>query len=343
MAAGENVQNRRALLVEDDAATRSVIARHLRRSGLDVTAVESGEQVLLDAGRDGVYDVVISDVHLPGMSGLDLASLILSRNPNQPIVLVTGDPDEALAREALARGPISYLLKPFEMFELDAAVKQALVRQDLARGWGMLPAPGDAGRVPDSWLELVDQRSYAGPGHARRVGRIALALAELAPGTAGTLDVGELLVAAWSHELGRLSGDAADPVRVSGEGARLLGELGCAAGVVDGVRHIHERWDGTGGPGGRSAAAIPAVSLFLAVADSIDHYVSAWTQAGKDPAEAVDRALGLIRVQRGTVFSPEVADASVRQRSRLVGICGEAAPAPVTVIAPMATSRPVPS
>lgn len=319
-------ETKRVLLVEDDEATRSVIARHLRRSDLEVVAVESGEAALVEASRAGAgFAVVVSDVHLPGMSGLDLVSLILSKSPSQPVVLITGDPDAALARAALARGPVSYLLKPFEMFELDAAVNQALVRQDLSQiRSGSVPT-GPAGSVPQNWLDLVDSRSYAGPGHALRVGHIALALAEVSPSHRKRIDEGELLVAAWSHELGRLSTETWDPAAMAVEGGRLLAELGCARGVVEGVRHMHERWDGSGGPDRRAADDIPAITQLLSVADSIDHYVSAWLQAGKDATEAVERALGLVRVQSGSVFCPAAVEAALLQRTRIMGICGRPA------------------
>jgi putative two-component system response regulator len=320
----ERQESRRVLLVEDEPATRSLLARHLRRSGLEVLAVDSGEAALVAARRAPAgYDVVVSDVHLPGMSGLDLTSLILSRTPSQPVVLITGDPDAALAREALSRGPVSYLLKPFEMFELDAAVKQALVRQDMTRGWGPLGESITPGAVPQGWLDLVDERSYAGPGHAQRVGKLALALAEASPEHGMQVDTGELLVAAWSHELGRLAREAADPVVMATEGARMLQGLGCAPGVVEGVCHQYERWDGSGGPLGLAGSAIPLLSQLLSVADALDHYIAAWLQTGRDGTLAAERALGLIQAQRGTMFSPAVVDAAVRQRLRVLAICGQ--------------------
>ena len=65
------ITGKSALLVEDDTATRALIARQLRRSGLDVLALESGERVLREAAdRYTSFDVVILHIHLPGMSGL---------------------------------------------------------------------------------------------------------------------------------------------------------------------------------------------------------------------------------------------------------------------------------
>jgi response regulator RpfG family c-di-GMP phosphodiesterase len=266
---------RRILLVEDDSSARTMIARHLKRSGFMVTAVESAEIILLE-GLDPVFDVVVSDVHLPGMSGIELAGTLLTRRPTQPIVLVTGDPDEALAREALSRGPVSYLLKPFELFELDAAMRQALARArpDVVEpgrrtSWTGHPAMGSA--IPDGWLEFVDEQSYAGPEHAERVARIAVALLTCLPEAALEITAAEIGLAARTHEIGRLAGPSADPVEVAVAGARLLADAGFPAVVVRAVRHLHERWDGSGGPDGYAGSRIPAASRVHATADTLDH------------------------------------------------------------------------
>lgn len=304
-----------ALLVEDDVATRALIARQLRRAGLEVLAVESGERVLREAAdRYTSFDVFILDVHLPGMSGLDLASLIQARRPGQRIVLMTGDSDPRLAREALARGPVNYLLKPFDMDELLGVVRKALDE----------PGTGATEVVTKGWLDLVEE-SYMGSAHARRVGRVALALVEGLPGEATRVDVSDLLVAAWSHELAR-SAEEGDPVRISVASAELLAELGSAQAVVSAVRHLAERFDGTGGPDGLAGDAIPLISQVVAAADAMEHYVAVALSGGSGPAEAVDRAVSLLTAQRGTVFRPEVVDAAARQRLRLIAICADGAP-----------------
>jgi response regulator RpfG family c-di-GMP phosphodiesterase len=306
----------KVLLVEDDAATRSVIARHLRASGYDVTPMESAEDVILaTGGGPGAWDVVISDVHLPGTSGLDLASYMLRRRPTQPIVLITGDPDEALARDALSRGPVSYLLKPFELFELEAAVRQAIGRAGEQRVERKGAEPGGAGEIPEEWLRFVDERSYAGAGHAERVAELAVVLAEELGEGGREVRPGDLKLAARVHELGRLRGPVADPTEMVMVGARMLEDAGFPPAVVQTVRHLHERWDGMGGPDSLAASRIPAASLVLAVADSLDHYSSAWRHAGLRPVDAADRAIGLVVVQQSTVFSPLVAAAAHRRRA----------------------------
>lgn len=321
------------LLIEDDAPTRNVVARHLRNSGYTVTAVESAEDALEEVdGRPDSFDVVISDVHLPGVSGIDLASVLLTRNPTQPIVLVTGDPDEALARDALSRGPVSYLLKPFELFELDAALQQAILRSQPApapapREWpGEERADAEVGSALDEWLQFVDEHSYAGVGHADRVARIGTMLLTCLPDAALEITAADLVMAARTHEIGRLEGPTADPTEMALQGARLLAESDFPDVVVRAVRHLHERWDGTGGPDGLAGNAIPAGSLVLAAADSIDHYCSAWMQAGMKPIDAVDRAIGLVVVQQSTLISPLVAGAVHRQRAAIREICTASRP-----------------
>jgi response regulator RpfG family c-di-GMP phosphodiesterase len=320
----------RVLLVEDDPGARTMIARYLTRQGYEVTAVDSAERALVPESDAIARDVVISDVHLPGMSGVDLAGLLLERSPMQPIVLITGDPDEALARDALSRGPVSYLLKPFELFELAAAVNQAMTRQAKARRT-LEPAAAAAGSsegpLPLEWLKHIDESSYAGVGHADRVARIARVLSVGLPRTEPDIDPAELTVAAWSHEIGRLQGATADPSTIASRGATMLTGMGCANGVERAVRHLHERWDGQGGPDGLVGPQIPIAAQVLAVADSIDHYCASWLQAGLDAMSAVDRALGLIVAQQGTVFSPVIARAAMRDRAVIHRICGRQLPA----------------
>jgi DNA-binding NarL/FixJ family response regulator len=72
------------------------------------------------------FDVVITDIHMPRMNGIDLTTLLLERRPRQCVVVVTGDADETLARAALARGAAGYLLKPFALRELQTIVTSAL-------------------------------------------------------------------------------------------------------------------------------------------------------------------------------------------------------------------------
>jgi DNA-binding response OmpR family regulator len=116
----------KVLVVEDDAAMRALLTRQLRRKGFDVTEAEDAESVLNQGSGGSGFDLVVTDVHLPGQSGVELARHLRRDDANSRVVFVTGDHDEGLAREALAEGAAGYLLKPFAFFELEALVRAAL-------------------------------------------------------------------------------------------------------------------------------------------------------------------------------------------------------------------------
>lgn len=324
------------LLVEDDVNTRSALTTHLRRGGFDVLATGSAEEALEHWNRGRRFDVIVSDVHLPGQSGIELAGRLLSEVPRLPIVLITGDPDEALAREALSRGPVSYLLKPFQLFELEAAVRQALAAQIARTG----APPRETvepliGTIPAEWVHWVDERSYAGAGHGDRVARLCgVIMGGLA--TPADLPLWRLEVAAYTHEIGIMSLVSSDPVELAWRGADLLADLGSDPVVVNIVRHMHEWWDGSGGPDQLQENEIPLGSQILAAADALDHYVAAWLQTNRDPAAAVERAVGLLKAQQGTVFNPEIVGVLGRESSSVHAICA------IERAVPIAAEQPVP-
>ncbi len=307
---------------------REVIAQHLDRVGFRVVAVEDAEEVAAVQARHG-RSFVVSDVHLPGLSGIELATLMLAATPTQPIVLLTKDPDEALAREALSRGPVQYVIRPFHLPELEDVMRGTLVTH-FQRKQDPPPNPRIAptiGVIPADWLRWVDQRSYAGAGHAQRLASLCEVLSAGLP--AAGVNPDDLRMAAHAHELGLLGDAETDPVDLAWRSADLLAGLGGAPGVVRIIRHLHERWDGTGGPDQLSGDGIPIGSQVLSVADAIDHYSAARMQASRAPVEAVDRALALVVTQQKSQFSPAVVQAAAVERVMIRAICSSPRPSPV--------------
>jgi putative two-component system response regulator len=313
------VQARRILVVEDEAPVRTLVARHLERLGYEVAQASDAEQVLLRMSRDREpFDVVLSDIHLPGLSGVELLRLLLTHSPLRPVIMITGDADEALARRALSYGATGYLLKPFQLFELEAAVQQAVSRlqlveaaESLARADASgLPDRGTSGGViPSAWLELADRRSSAGNGHGYRVARIAGALAAAVADTLPAEDRAALDVAARSHELGRLLGPSGAPAELASRTAQLLYDLGVESRVLRIVNHLRERWNGSGGPHGIQGADIPLASRIIAVADAVDHGAVAQLESGLDPSGAVAAAFSETRADAEVRYGPDVAGA----------------------------------
>lgn len=110
------------LLVDDDAGVRFALTEVLRDRGYRVICATSGAQALtLLAG----VDVVVTDLTMPGMDGLELVSRILARAPGLPVILLTAHGSEQLVRIASSRGARGCLSKPFDIDDVARAIEHA--------------------------------------------------------------------------------------------------------------------------------------------------------------------------------------------------------------------------
>ena len=110
-------------IVEDDAATRESLVRLLRASGYATTAFASAEEFLQSADVVSAVGLVL-DIHLGGMSGIELRRHLLAARSTIPVVFITARDDAATRAEALAVGCVDYLQKPFESSRLIAALER---------------------------------------------------------------------------------------------------------------------------------------------------------------------------------------------------------------------------
>jgi CheY-like chemotaxis protein len=119
----------RLLLAEDDEAFRILLQQSLALEGYDVVAVKDGTELLerlstsLSAGLDhDRFDAVVSDVRMPGWSGLNVLITMSHQVKPPPIVLITAFGDERLHEQAMKAGAFAVLDKPFELDDLCALV-----------------------------------------------------------------------------------------------------------------------------------------------------------------------------------------------------------------------------
>jgi two-component system response regulator AtoC len=113
----------RALLVDDDPGVLFALSELLEARGLAVVTARSGGEAL--AHLEGI-DVVVTDLAMPGMSGLELLEQVLLRDAALPVVLLTAHGSERAAVEAMKRGAYDYLAKPFDNDEVGYSVQRAL-------------------------------------------------------------------------------------------------------------------------------------------------------------------------------------------------------------------------
>jgi FixJ family two-component response regulator len=110
-------------IVEDDAAMRKSLERLLQANGYETVAFTSAEEFLQSAIGDSAIGLVL-DIHLGGMSGIELRRRMSAAKSTLPVVFITAYDDEATQREALAAGCVDYLRKPFDASRLTEALER---------------------------------------------------------------------------------------------------------------------------------------------------------------------------------------------------------------------------
>jgi FixJ family two-component response regulator len=112
-------------LVDDDAAIRTALARGLVASGLAVQAFESAD-AFLAAHDPETPGCLVADIAMPGMSGLELQSVLSTRGSARPVIFVTGKGSIPMSVQAMRAGAVTFLPKPVRLAELVDAVREAL-------------------------------------------------------------------------------------------------------------------------------------------------------------------------------------------------------------------------
>jgi len=123
----------RILIVDDEEVLRDVLDAVLRREGFDVVMAASGEQALAVLDEDEEIDLVILDVMLPGISGIDTLRAMRISNPNLPVIVITAYSSIDGAIEAMKQGAFHYIPKPFKNEEVVLTVNKALEQRRLSR------------------------------------------------------------------------------------------------------------------------------------------------------------------------------------------------------------------
>ena len=127
----------RVLMVDDEKSVCDAVVTLLNTRGHEAVGARSAAEALELLQRE-YFDVLLCDVRMPGMSGLELLTKALDIRPGIPVVMLSGVSDVSTARDALHRGAMEYLVKPVELDELDRVVKAA------ARRHRALDAPAKA-------------------------------------------------------------------------------------------------------------------------------------------------------------------------------------------------------
>jgi len=183
----------RILVVDDEKVVRWSLERDLSACGFEVTAFETGEEAIEELGRAS-YDLLLLDVRLPGVSGLEALRRVREARPELPVIMISAFPAVDAAVASLKLGAYDYITKPFDFEELRMTIQRALDGSSMRRETGPLRTR-DVGRFS---LESIVGNSPAMESVRQMVQKLATSQATtiLLQGESGT---GKDLVARVIH------------------------------------------------------------------------------------------------------------------------------------------------
>jgi putative nucleotidyltransferase with HDIG domain len=326
----------RILIVDDEAEITEILA-DLLSEDYDCSRAGSAEEALTRL-REEEFQLVISDITMPGMSGLDMIPHVKELAPDTVVVMISGMQTVESAISALRVGAFDYLMKPFDLRQVEAVVKRALEHHDLVVA---------KQRYENHLEELVEQRtaeldralnslegSYRSTlkaltaaletrdsethGHSERVVSYSLRLGReygLNSAEMKSLEFGSLL-----HDIGKIGVPDSilrKPAKLTEEewvrmrehplhGQQILRGIEFLQGASRVVAQHHEKWDGTGYPLGLRNEEIDICARIFAVADAFDAITSDRVYRRGKPYEAAAQELD---DWAGRQFDPKVVEA----------------------------------
>ena len=326
------------LIVDDEPRLRQVLMHLMRNDGFQCVEAANGEDALGQLERHPVT-LVMSDLRMPKMDGLELLRQTRGRWPDVAVVMITAVADVEVAVSCLAIGAMDYLTKPFHLEEVRARVAQALEKRRLVienRGYQeslQAKVAVQARRLEELFLasiqslaEALEVKDPYTRGHSVRVSHYAAMIAR----EMGVDDemLRQVELGGHVHDIGKI-GVREEVLNKPGKltdaeyehimthpmvGWRILAPLlGDTPVALNIVRSHHERFDGNGVPDRLVGAAIPLEARIAAAADSFDAMTS--DRPYRPDGLSVEAAVQELVRCSGTQFDPDVV-AAVERASR---------------------------
>ncbi|HKQ04786.1 MAG TPA: HD domain-containing phosphohydrolase [Blastocatellia bacterium] len=330
----------RILIIDDEPYVLSVLYTLLAKRYDCNTATSALDA--LERLKSETYDLVLSDIIMPGMSGLELLSEITRLNRHTVVVLISGNLNIQSAIEAMRRGAYDYVTKPFDLAEVEAAVARALRHQRLlktnhlyeqhlqelvqVRTNELTAANANLNQALEKLFlnyratlralaTALEARDVETKGHSDRVVSFSLELGRklgLSQGELIALEQGALL-----HDIGKigvrdsillkrgpLTADEWVEMREHiNHGLRIISGIDFLKGAAPVVGQHHEKYNGSGYPNCLSGEQIHINARIFAVADAVDAITS---DRPYHQARSFEAAVEELLRCAGTHFDPEI-------------------------------------
>ena len=334
----------RILVVDDEKSIRLTLTEFLRRAGYEAEGAEDAPAALrlLESMKP---DVVVTDVILPGMNGIELMREIHAAAPEVKLIVMTGEPTAETAADALRADAVDYLMKPVSRHALFSAVASAVKiksledqrnrlelanRQYAERLEALVDERAEALQLANQRLHsimeqalgtmvaVMERRDPDASGHEERTAELARRMARKMQLSMGSTRC--LFLAGIVHDIGKahippeilakpgpLTEREFEIVKQHPATAhRLLRRIDFEWPVAEVVHQHHERLDGSGYPQGLKNDEILIESAIMGVADVV---VAMTSRRAYRPAHSLEAALEEIQTKRGILYHPQAADA----------------------------------
>nr|NJM02494.1 response regulator [Desulfobacula sp.] len=323
----------RILVVDDEPMIRDLLEQTLEKTGHTCCFAENGETAL-EKIRTSPFDVVVTDIDMPGMDGIELAKIIKS-GFSADVIVMTGQIRSYQYDEIISLGASDFVEKPFSPREMvlrvDRVLRERRLRQIAEKAHDDLKES-----YVDSIHRLVMAAEYKDEDtgdHIIRIGRYCERLAEKLNLPREFIDT--LFYASPMHDIGKigipdsillkpgkLTHIEFETMKTHARiGARLLSRS--KSKILQMAHEIalthHEKFNGKGYPSGLKGTDIPMSGRIVAIADTFDALTSKRPYKEAYPA---DITLGILKKERGEHFDPEILDVFIRYFDEFLEIRG---------------------
>lgn len=328
------------LVVDDDAYILDFVSRLLKDQGYRVFASKNASAAI-GLMEENAIDIILSDIKMPDMSGLELLEKAHGINPYIPVVLMTAYAELDLAIDAAKKGAVDFITKPFKPDHLIRSVEKAAKHVALLRlekhykemlEDDVRQRTRELGEANTALIDLndslilafanaIDAKSEWTKGHSERVSIHAVSIAKEMGFDEKELE--DLRIAALLHDIGKIGTYDVileKPGRLTAEefalvklhpanGEKILRPIRQLRHILPAIRAHHEKMDGAGYPDGLKGEAIPLPARILCVADTFDAMTS---DRPYRSAPKKEYAIAELKRCSGTQFDPVVAKAFLR-------------------------------
>jgi putative two-component system response regulator len=307
----------RVLCVDDEPVVLNVMTRFLEQLGFDVTPVSGPQDALAQFAAER-FDLIVTDIRMPGMDGHAFLAEIRARDPEIPVVVASGNASVDDAIRALREGASGMLMKPFTAQEFKAEISAALERTRIRRAalqYQYVTPILDG--VALALTAAIEARDLETGEHCRQLGWMGERMAVLM--NLSELDRTTIRIGGYLHDIGKIgiadrillkpgpltTEEYAEMQRHSDIGGDIVSTHEAMIGIARIVRHHHEWHDGGGYPSKLAGDAIPIGARIISIADALSAMT---TDRPYRKAIALDQAWDEILRHSGRQFDPAIVE-----------------------------------